>query len=336
MLQPQQREYRIGLICAVLAHCLWGFFPLYWNLLGQFPSLALACHRVLWACAWLTLLVPILIATGRDVSLRELRHQLSQPRIWALYTFAAVMLAINWLAFIWAVNNGAVLQASLGYYINPLLSILLGVFVLGERLESTQWLAVLVAAIGVTIMTIVGGGLPWASIAMASAFAMYGLAKKKTPLPSLSGLWVEVLILFLPALMGVWWISGTPAHRELEFTTSVWLLLVGGGAVTVLPLALFSASARRLPLSMVGMLQYVGPTLQFLVGTLVNGEAFGWGKAIGFACVWCGSLLYLFNTRRRMLKASAAHASPTEHSSSTDALPDVSSDPAAVPAPANR
>jgi chloramphenicol-sensitive protein RarD len=308
----RQSESRIGLVCAILAFSLWGFFPLYWNLLDQFPSLALACHRVLWAFAWLAVLVPVLMLRGGEVPPRQFLRVIAAPRVWSLYAFAAAMLAINWLAFLWAVNNNEVLQASLGYYINPLLSVLLGVFVLGERLEVSQWLAVCVAALGVTVMTLAGDGLPWASLAMASAFAMYGLAKKKTPLPSLSGLWVEVTVLLIPAALTAWLLAGTAEHRAVEFTPLVWALLIGGGGLTILPLTLFAAGARRLPLSTVGVLQYIGPTLQFLVGTLINGEEFDWQKLVGFVCVWCGSIIYLAGSRRRMpRRPPASNPAPT-------------------------
>jgi chloramphenicol-sensitive protein RarD len=332
-------QHRIGLICAVSAHCLWGFFPLYWNLLSDIPSVPLAAHRVVWACLFLTLLVPVLIWRKQEISLTALAGHLRSPRVWGLYALSAGMLAINWLAFIWAVNHGAVLQASLGYYINPLLSIMLGVLVLGERLQTSQWCAVGIAAFGVLVMTVAGGGLPWASLAMACAFATYGLIKKKTPLPSLSGLWLEVLILCGPALLFLLLVDSGNSQAAIRsgttttFTVATWLLLLGGGAVPILPLTLFGISTKRLPLSTVGVLQYIGPTLQFLVGTVVNHEPFGLWRLAGFACVWTGSILYLIGTRRHSLRTSRAAKLLAESTPTGSAPPKLSSPPSPAPSP---
>lgn len=281
------------MLYAIGAHIMWGLFPLYWKLVGNISSVSLVSHRIVWAFFFLAIGVPILIAKGKEVPFDEFVKVIRSPRVWVSYTIAAVMLAINWLAFIWAVTHGQVLQASLGYYINPLLSILLGVIVLGERLQTIQWIAVGVAGVGVSIMTIHGGGLPWASIAMASSFSIYGLIKKRSPLPSLSGLLLECSVLLIPA---VFWLACTvPEAGKVNIPVGLfqWSLMIGGGVITILPLGLFAAATKRIPLSTAGVLQYVGPTLQFLVGAVIFGESFDGGRIAGFACVWLGSAMYL-------------------------------------------
>lgn len=289
---------RVGYVCAILAHTLWGFFPVYWPYLKPIPPVSLVGHRVVWSFLLLSILVPCLIAVGREVSWATFRKTLSSWRAAALYAAAAAMLLINWLSFIWAVTGGNVLQASLGYYINPLLSILLGVVVLHERLLTIQWAAIGVVSFGVVVMTIAGGGLPWASIGMATAFATYGLLKKKAPLGSLSGLWLETAIMLGPALAYLWFVDDLWEIEGRVYETHQWALLFGGGLITIVPLALFAIAAKSVPLSTVGVLQYIGPTLQFLVGVLWMGESFGLWRAIGFIFVWVGSGFYLLSLGR--------------------------------------
>jgi chloramphenicol-sensitive protein RarD len=224
--------------------------------------------------------------------------------VWLRYGFAGTLLAINWLAFLWAVNNNAVLQASLGYYINPLLSVLLGVVVLGEKLARVHWCAIGVVTAGVAVMTVAGGGLPWVSLAMATSFSLYAFVKKGAQLPALTGLWFEMLILVPVSALYLFLQASefAPSGQTsvVYGSTTDWWLLAGGGIITVLPLALFSSAAKTVSLSMMGILQYVGPTLQFLVGVLVYHELFSGGRVLGFALVWCGVLLYLAPSLRVM------------------------------------
>lgn len=300
---------RVGFYCAVLAHTMWGFFPLYWPFLKPIPPLALVSHRILWSFALLCVVVPVLMAIGWEVSRQRFISILSSWRALGIYAAAAALLQVNWLAFIWAVNNGNVLQASLGYYVNPLLSVLLGVLVLGERLLKIQWIALAITTVGVCVMTIAGGGMPWASLAMATSFAMYGLMKKWTPLRSLSGLWVEASMLLLPAFFFLFWTNHLTETAGVPYNATRWGLLLGGGILTVAPLALFAVAAKSIPLSTVGVLQYIGPTLQFIVGVIVMGEPFGIGRMIGFGFVWIGSALYLISlSRSRNLSPSPSAA----------------------------
>lgn len=293
-----------GPMFAVMSHVMWGLFPLYWKLLSHVPSLSLVCHRIVWSFLFLSIVVPMVWRPGRQQFIQLMKTR----EIWIRYGFAGLLLAINWLAFLWAVNNNAVLQASLGYYINPLLSVFLGVIVLGERLARIHWLAIGVVSCGVVVMTIAGGGLPWVSLAMAASFSLYALVKKGAQLPALTGLWVEMIIL-VPVSCLVLLLRANefwPAESKAATygSTIDWWLLAGGGIVTVLPLALFSSAAKSVSLSLMGILQYVGPTLQFLVGVLVYHEAFSGGRVLGFALVWSGVLLYLAPSLRLVRKPS--------------------------------
>lgn len=298
ILSTANAHFRAGLFFAVAAHCLWGVFPLYWRLLEAVPSIQLVCHRILWSFVLLLVFVPLMLRVGRPEALRQFVDAVRCRRTWMVYAVAAAMIGINWAAFLWAVNNGRVLDASLGYYINPLLNVLLGVVFLRERLRVAQWVAVAVAAAGVAVMTIAGGGLPVASLAMACSFAIYGLVKKKAPLPTLAGLMLETTVLALPAVgyLAFAEVRGTGAFGHLGWLSDV--LLITGGLVTVTPLALFATACQRVPLSTIGLLQYVGPTLQFFVGTVVFGEAFGGSRLIGFVCVWTGLVIYLLSRER--------------------------------------
>ncbi len=293
-----QLRLPIGSIYAILAHVLWGLFPLYWKLLKEIQPLPLVCNRIVWSFVVLSLMVPFLWRSNNDLTQIQPTTHLRDRKIWMVYGFAGILLAINWLAFLWAVNNGAILQASLGYYINPLISVLLGVVFLGERLAGLHWLAIAIVTSGVTVMTVTGGGLPWVSLAMAISFSLYALVKKGGKLPSLPGLWVEMMVLAPISLAYLVFneYQGIGAMRTASLTT--WMLLLGGGFVTILPLALFSSAAKTVSLSTMGILQYVGPTLQFLVGVLIFHEDFGSGRMLGFALVWLGVGLYLSHSFR--------------------------------------
>ena len=219
------------------------------------------------------------------------------------------MIAINWLAFIWAVNHGRVLEASLGYYINPLFNVLLGVFVLGEQLGRWQWAAVGIAAIGVAVMASGSGGLPWVSIAMATSFAIYGLVKKRAPLPVLVGLMLEVTILMIPAAiyLGVR-IQNDMSALQLGSPVVTTMLLLAG-VITITPLALFATAVQRVDLSLIGILQYVGPTLQFLVGAVLYNETLDQTRIIGFCFVWTALVLFVIASQRVRSRRKAAFAS---------------------------
>ncbi|WP_236622003.1 EamA family transporter RarD [Novipirellula maiorica] len=301
---PSPLDLRFGFFCAVAAHTLWGLFPIYWRQLGNVDATELVWHRILWSFLMLCIILPLVLRKGNLGGYQAFATAVRSPKVWAIYSLAAVMIAINWLAFLWAVKNNRVLEASLGYYINPLMNVMLGVIVLGEKLGRTQWIAVAVAAVGVLVMSIAGGHVPWVSLAMASSFALYGLIKKKTHLPAIVGLWFEMAVLFLPAAYII--ASGTLSGDSSVVGSSltVKMMLVGGGLVTITPLMLFAAAVRRVNLSTIGILQYIGPTLQFIVGAFVFGEPLDTWRILGFGFVWFGLVIFLVSPTLRLRLAS--------------------------------
>ena len=276
---------------------MWGLFPIYWRQLTQVASLELVWHRILWSFVLLSIVIPLMMWRGGMGGFSLLGQVLTNRKLWMVYGAAAVMIAINWFAFIWAVNNNRVLEASLGYYINPLLNVLLGVVVLRERLVGIQWIAVAIATVGVTIMSVTSGSIPWVSFAMAISFALYGLIKKKASLPPLMGLWMELAVLVIPAaiVLGMKAAAGTGAMSEGNAITR--MMLIGGGLVTVAPLTLFAIAVKRVDLSLIGILQYVGPTLQFLVGVFMFHEPLDQWRIIGFLFVWTALLTFIVGPR---------------------------------------
>ncbi len=294
-------QRRAGLACGALAHVMWGTFPLFWRQLSYIDPLEVVCHRILWSWVILLALAPALIYIAAPQVRRELREYIWTPRVWVTYGIAACLITVNWLVFIWAVSNDRVVEASLGYYINPLLNVLLGVLVVRESLGKTQWLAVGVAAVGVSIMALAGEGLPWVSLVLAVSFSLYGLVKKNAPMPPLLGLLLETTVLVGPALLWLMWI--TPSPRPPGQFLNSQLLLVLGGLLTTMPLALFAFAAKRVPLSTLGILQYIGPTLQFLIGTLIFAEAFGPVRITGFVCVWLAILIYLVGSNLKFTRS---------------------------------
>ena len=287
--QPLDRR---GLVAATGAFVLWGLMPLYWHLLKAVPSLQIIAHRIVWS----TLLVVgwLLWRYGRG----WLGETLQQPRaIWML-ALSGTFIAFNWGLYIWAVNAGHVVETSLGYFINPLLNVVLGVALLGERLNRVQWISVAIAAAGVLWLTFNYGSFPWIAIALACSFGMYGLIRKIVAVPPVRGLGVESVYLFLPALGFMLWseFSGNGGFVAPS-TADGWgltadLLLIFGGALTAIPLIAYADAVRRIPFSMVGLMQYIAPTLQLLCGVLVFGEPFGSERMIGFALIWLALALF--------------------------------------------
>lgn len=284
-------ENRAGLWIAIASFVLWGLMPLYWHLLKAVPSLQVVAHRVVWS----TLLVVgwLLWKNGRG----WLRAALARPRAAWMLALSAALIGFNWSLYIWAVNAGHVVESSLGYFINPLLNVVLGVFFLHERLSRAQWIAVALAAAGVLWLTVNFGQPPWIAICLALSFALYGLLRKLLAIDAVAGLGVESVYLILPALAVVGW---GETHGQGGFFDA-WgagrdALLIFGGALTALPLIGFAFAVRRVPLSVVGLLQYVAPTLQFLTGVFVFHEAFDRQRLVGFAFIWLGLAIFAFES----------------------------------------
>lgn len=274
-----------GILNGVIAYALWGFFPVYWKLLHDVPAPQLLGHRIGWS---FLLLVAVILITRQWSNFRSAVN----ARVLRIYFIAAILIGINWLLYVWAVNAGFIVETSLGYFINPLLSVLMGVLFLRERLRAAQWIPVILAAIGVAYLTIVYGRLPWIALSLAFSFGFYGLTKKLAPLGSLYGLTLETGILFLPAViyLGITQANGTGAFLHSGVTAD--LLMVGAGVVTTIPLLLFASAAKQIPLSMIGILQYLAPTIQLLIGVFVYKESFDHTRLIGFGIVWLALVIF--------------------------------------------
>ena len=268
-----------GLAHGIAAYSLWGLFPLYWKLLTHVPALEVLAHRIVWSCVLLVGLVEWRRRSGTP-------WPSLPPGVVAAYAVAAVLIGVNWFLYVWAVSSDLVLQTSLGYFITPLVSVVFGVVMFGERLRPLQWAAVAVAATGMVYMAVSVGGIPWVSLGLASSFGAYSIVKKQAPLQAIEGLTLETAILWLPGagfLALLAW-RGTGVFLRAGAGTDV--LLVVGGLVTIVPLLLFASSLRLIPLSTVGILQYISPSLQFLLGVLLYHEPFGRAQLVGFAAVW--------------------------------------------------
>ena len=276
-----------GIWYALGAYIIWGLFPLYWKQIQHVPAPQLLGHRVLWSCL---ILVGILLLAHQW---RTFRDTALQRPIVRIYSAAALLIGFNWLVYVWAVNAGFIIEASLGYFINPLISILLGVIFFRERLRPWQWVSIGLAAIGVIYLTFTYGRLPWIALTLALSFGLYGLVKKAAPLGSLYGLTLETGLLFLPALIYLVYSERAGQGAFLHTGAGSDLLMAGAGLITTVPLLMFASAVRRIPLSLVGILQYITPTLQFLCGVLIYGEPFSSARLIGFGIVWGGLIVFV-------------------------------------------
>lgn len=293
------RKGRQGITCALGAYGLWGVLPAYWKALHGVPAPEILTHRILWSCVFLA---GLLVAWGEWANLRDALHR---PRTILIYALAAGLVAGNWLTYIWTVNADRIVETSLGYFINPLVSVMLGVVFLKEHLRRLQWVAVGVAAVGVGYLTWQYGALPWVALLLASSFGLYGLVKKLAPLGALAGLTLETALLFLPALGYVAMLQGQGEGHFVHGNLRTTGLLVFTGVVTALPLLLFAQAARSVSLSTVGLLQFLAPSLQLMVGVFGYHEPFRRTQVIGFAMIWLALGLFWGEgfLRRRLASA---------------------------------
>lgn len=296
---PARRSPR-GLAAGIAAFSIWGLFPLYLHGLQRVPPLQVIAHRIGWSCLFL---LTWMLIRGE---LRRLGPILSRPALWSGLVLSAFLITCNWLVYVWSVANGHVIDSSLGYFINPLVNVVLGVFVLRERLRPVQWLAVALAAVGVLYLALLAGHPPWIALALAFSFSLYGLVRKLISVDALPGLATETLIL-LPLAVG--YLLWCEAHALNAFTRdgpAVATLLIGSGLITAVPLFLFAYCARALPYSTVGLLQYIGPSLQLLCGVFIFNESFTAGRALGFALIWLALFIYAAEGMWRIRQAAAA------------------------------
>ncbi len=269
-----------GLFYAISAYCLWGMFPLYWAYLKHINSVEVLFHRMVWAFFFVVALVQI------TRGWKWLRPAIKDKRMLAAAFAAAIIIAFNWGVYIFAVSNEQVVDASLGYYINPLVSVVFGVVLFKETLRPLQWLAVCIATAGVLYMVIAIGKLPWVSLALAFTFSIYGVIKKSVPLGAFEGMALETGLLVLPAsaFLLYWSCTGEGAFGTQGITLDA--LLIFSGLLTLIPLLLFAAAATRLPLTLVGIIQYLAPTIQLMVGVIILGEPFSPIELVGFTVIW--------------------------------------------------
>jgi chloramphenicol-sensitive protein RarD len=279
-------QRRLGITYALIAYGIWGVLPLYLKALHAVTPLEVVAHRIVWSAALLLLVVTI----GRQRSfIAQLR---ARPRVIATFVASALALSINWLVYIWAVANGRVVDASLGYFINPLFSVVLAVVILKERLRALQWAAVSVAATGVLWLALLVGQLPWIGLTLAASFGTYGLLRKTASIDALGGLALETWLLVIPAALYLGRLSMSGHDSWAVAPGSLRSLLVAAGPITTIPLLCFAAGARRIPLSLLGILQYLGPSLQLALGVYVFHERLPPAKLAGFALIWLALVLY--------------------------------------------
>ena len=294
----------MGLLTGSLAFISWGLVPIYWKLLQTVPALEILAHRLIWS---LVFTAALLTAYRRWI---EIRHAIGSPRQVGLAVLSGTLICLNWFIFIWAVNSGHVLETSLGYFITPLVNVLLGALIFGERLRRLQWAAIALAALGVLNLAVGYGSLPWISLSLCGSFGLYGLLRKVSRAESLPGLFLESAAVLPFALLYVVYLARAGASSFTFHAPVTMALLVGGGVVTALPLLWFAHAARNLRLSTLGLLQYLGPTLTFLLGTLVYREPFTRQHLVTFGCIWFGLAMFTIEYRWHARANSALAAQP--------------------------
>lgn len=283
-----------GFWAALVSYLIWGLLPLYWKLLIDVPPYLILCHRIFWSFVFL---LPLAVLSGR---MREVVNAARNMKTVFGLCCSSLFLACNWLVYIWAVNNGHILETSLGYYINPLLTICIGVVVFRDRPSRASWIAIGIAATGVCCEVLISGVMPWISLALAVTFAIYGLLRKLAPVESLPGLLLETFVLSPFALACILWYGTNPDITAWGASTEQTLLLMGTGIVTSVPLILYAYGARHIPFTTLGFLQYISPSSALLIGLFVYGEPLTFGRTVSFTAIWLALSLYtLDNLRRR-------------------------------------
>jgi chloramphenicol-sensitive protein RarD len=290
-----------GIWFAVGCYVIWGVFPIYWKMLQAVPAMQIVAHRLVWSVVFVALLLTI---SRQWQGLKKVFNL----RMFVLYLLSGALLTVNWLVYIYGVNAGFVVETSLGYFINPLVSVLFGVVIFHERLPLTKWIAIGLAALGVVYLTVSYGALPWIALTLAVSFGLYGLVKKLSPLNALHGLSLETAAMFLPSLGYLMFVQAQGTGVFGQVGPGTLFLILFSGVVTAIPLLLFASAAHEIPLSMIGFLQYIAPTLQFLLGVFAYGESFNRERLVGFGIIWLALLLFSvggFYERRKAMAAAA-------------------------------
>ncbi|WP_216827707.1 EamA family transporter RarD [Alkalihalobacterium elongatum] len=299
-MEQQLKEHQLGILFAIGAYVLWGILPLYWKLLDAIPAHEVLAHRIVWCVVFMFI---ILLVLGKFKSfIEEARGILTHPKQLISIILASIIISINWYLFIWSVNNDRVIEVSLGYYINPIVTVILGVLVLKEKLSFWQMVAVVLAFVGVLHMTIQFGSIPWAALTLAISFAVYGLCKKIANVGAMTGLTIETLLITPFALIFLLSLSRTDASSFTTDGLTVMFLLIGAGVATAIPLLLFAGGARRISLSLIGFFQYIGPTIMLIIGILLFNEPFTLAHLSSFLFIWTGLLIFSFGKTKLFIK----------------------------------
>ncbi|KMK78187.1 EamA family transporter RarD [Alkalihalobacillus pseudalcaliphilus] len=301
MAEQIQNQQKLGVIAGLSAYILWGVFPIYWKLLDDINPIVVLAHRIVWSLVFC--LIIILVTKQLRQTRLEFRKTFTNWRSAIGIILASFFISVNWYVFIWAVSNEYVLQASLGYYINPLINILLAFLFLKERFNRKQILSFTFAFIGVFFMTIDYGTFPWVSLILALSFGLYGLIKKVVAVSSLGGLFIETLIVSPIALFLIIQLGSDYSFSVGELST--WLL-IGGGIATAIPLLLFATAAKRIPLSLVGFLQYIAPTIMFILGVFVYQEDFNFVQLFAFVFIWIGLIIFTQASSKKVVARKVA------------------------------
>ena len=294
-----ERENATGIIYTAGAYLLWGILPIYWKFINEVPALEILAHRVIWSFIFVLIIVVLL---KRKILKNFFQVQMSQKKTWLGLFLASLFISINWFTYIYAVNTNHIVEASLGYYINPLIAVLLGVFVLREKVNVLQAISFVIAGIGVIYMTVSVGKLPWISLILALSFGFYGLSKKLIKVDSILGLLLETLFVLPFALLFLAYLGVNDQHSFSTGSIKNDLFLLGSGIATALPLLWFGIGAQKIPLYMVGFLQYISPTISLILGVLMYGESFTKDHVVTFACIWIAIALFTISNIRQGIK----------------------------------
>lgn len=287
------KEYKLGIFYGIGAYFLWGILPVYWKFLESVPALEILANRFIWSAVFV---ICIICFSGKFRNfINETKYIFSSIKTASVMIAAAVTISFNWGIFIWAVEDGRIIESSMGYYINPLVSVLFGMIFLKERLDRWQLTAVLCAAVGIAIMIIKNGSLPWVSVSLAMTFALYGLLKKIINVSALTSILLETLLITPIALCYLYTLSRSNNCAFQTAEPSLIALLIGAGAVTATPLLLFTSCAKLLPLKIVGFMQYLSPTISLLLGIFVYGESFSSVHMLSFGCIWIGLVFFTWS-----------------------------------------
>lgn len=290
------KDYKLGIAYGLGAYLLWGVLPIYWKLLHQVPALEILASRFIWSAAFVAILLCFM---GKlQMFVEETKGVFSTWKTGLTMLAAAVTISFNWGIFIWAVEDGRIVETSMGYYINPLVSVLFGMVFLGERLDKLQVIAVICACLGIGTMIIKNGSLPWVSVSLAATFAFYGLLKKIIKVNALTSIMLETLLISPLAVGYLLHLSNNGGNSYESCSMGVIALLMGAGAVTATPLILFTNCAKLLPLKMVGFMQYLAPTISLLIGVFIYNEAFTFTHIIAFGCIWTGLAFFICSQLR--------------------------------------